>query len=102
MLDLIEQHRAELSDLCRKYGVKSLELIGSAARGDFEPAKSDLDFLVQLEDQGWEGLSKRYFGLLHGLEDLFHRRIDLVERDAVENPLFLEVAERHRELLYAA
>jgi hypothetical protein len=36
------------------------------------------------------------------LEDLFARHIDLVERDAVESRLFLEVAEKHRDVLYAA
>jgi len=46
MLELIEQHRAELDALCRKYGVKRLELFGSAARGDFRPERSDLDFAV--------------------------------------------------------
>ena len=35
MLPLIEQHRTEIEALCRKYGVKRLDLFGSAARGDF-------------------------------------------------------------------
>ena len=36
MIDLIEQHRAELGDVCRRYHVKTLEVFGSAA--------SDQDF----------------------------------------------------------
>ncbi len=88
--------------LCRKYHVKLLELFGSAARGDFNPASSDVDFLVEFEDDGWQGASRSYFGLLHGLEDLLGNPIDLVDRRAVENPLFLQVAERYRDVLYAA
>ena len=79
-----------------------LEMFGSAARGDFDPASSDLNFLVEFRDLGWKNCSDQYFGLLHGLEDLTGRRIDLVERGAVRNPLFLEVADQHRDLLYAA
>ena len=36
MLDLIEQNRSELDELCRKYHVKTLELFGSAADGGFD------------------------------------------------------------------
>jgi uncharacterized protein len=42
----LEQHRERLAELCRRYGVRRLELFGSAARGQFDPATSDLDFLV--------------------------------------------------------
>jgi predicted nucleotidyltransferase len=99
---LLEQHRAEIAALCCRFGVKRLELFGSAARGDFEPTASDFDFLMEFQDLGWKNPSAQYFGLLHGLEDLLHRRIDLVERDAVENRHFLEVADQHRDSLYAA
>ena len=102
MLDLIEQHRSEIERLCRKYRINRLELFGSAARGDFDFDKSDLDFFVEFEDLVWKGSSERYFGFLHGLEDLFGRKIDLVERKAVTNPLFLQVADGYRHTVYAA
>jgi predicted nucleotidyltransferase len=102
MLALVEQHREQIEQLCRKYHVVRLELFGSAARGDFNPETSDLDFFVEYEDLGWEGSSKRYFGLLHGLEDLLQRRIDLVDRSAVTNPYFLKVANRYIETVYGA
>lgn len=102
MIELLHQHRQQIAALCLQFGVERLESFGSAARGEFDPASSDLDFLVQFKDLGWKDPSVQYFGLLHALEDLLGRRIDLVERAAVENRYFLEVAERHRDLLYAA
>jgi uncharacterized protein len=102
VIDALEKHRREVAALCREFGVERLELFGSAARGDFDPAKSDLDFLVEFKDLGWKDPSAQYFGLLHGLEDLLGLRIDLVERGAVENRIFLEIADRYRDLLYAA
>ena len=34
---------APLRELCERYGVERLELFGSAARGKYDPAHSDLD-----------------------------------------------------------
>jgi uncharacterized protein len=102
MLRLIEQNRPQIETLCRQHHVLRLELFGSAARSDFDEAASDLDFFVEFETIGWVGASDRYFGLLHDLEDLFARHIDLVDRAAVTNAIFLDVADRNRELIYAA
>jgi uncharacterized protein len=46
---LIQDKRSEIAELCRRYHVQQLEMFGSAARGDdFDPAKSDADFLWSL------------------------------------------------------
>jgi predicted nucleotidyltransferase len=43
----IDQKRVALAAICRRYGVARLEVFGSAARGgDFDPNRSDADFLV--------------------------------------------------------
>ncbi|HZZ63539.1 MAG TPA: nucleotidyltransferase domain-containing protein [Roseiarcus sp.] len=48
MLPLIAERRSEIADICRRFGVRRLAVFGSAARGrDFDPARSDLDFLVE-------------------------------------------------------
>jgi uncharacterized protein len=102
MLDLIEQHREQIAALCRQYGVKRLELFGSAARGDFDSAKSDLDFFVDFLSDDWHGAADRWFGLQEGLERLFACKIDLVSIPNAKNPYFLQVANRHKIQLYAA
>lgn len=98
----LEHLQPEISALCRRFGVKRLELFGSAARGDFDPASSDYDFLVEFEDQDYRGSAARYFGLLHALEDLLGRPVDLVDAAAISNPYFRQVADRHKTVLYAA
>ncbi len=56
----IEKHRKPLMALCHRYGVVRLEIFGSAARGgDFDPAKSDADFLVEFDkDSGLSALDQ--------------------------------------------
>lgn len=102
MIDLIEQHRDRIEALCREYGVRRLEVFGSAASGAFDRDTSDVDLFVEFQDLGWKGSFKRYMGLKLALEDLLGRPVDLVEPQAVTNPYFMEVAGQHRHPLYAA
>lgn len=102
MLPLVEQHRPAFARLCRQHHVEQLDLIGSAARGDFDPERSDIDFLVSFQPLVPGQHADAYFGLLHGLEDLFGRKVDLVMRGAIKNRWFARSIESCRELLYAA
>jgi len=102
MVDLIEQHRAELLELCRRYGVRQLELFGSAARDEFDPDTSDLDFLVAFSHNQDSSPADQYLGLLEDLEQLFGMKVDLVDVSASRNPYFMAEALKHRVMLYAA
>jgi predicted nucleotidyltransferase len=102
MQALIEQHRQGLVELCRKYDVRRLDVFGSALRDDFDPSKSDLDFIVEFNDFTIENAADRYLGLMIDLEDLFGRKIDLVSYRAIRNPFFKQVVDQTRVQLYAA
>ncbi len=101
MIELVRQHRDAIAELCRKYGVQKLELFGSAARNDFNPAESDIDFFYEF-DADATGLADRFFGLMEDLEQLLGCKVDLVSSQDARNPYFLQVANRHRVTLYAA
>lgn len=101
MIDLLQQHLDPIATLCRKYGVQKLDVFGSAARGDFDPARSDIDFFFEF-DSNPSSLSDRFFGLLEDLEQLLGRKVDLVSSKDVRNPFFLKAANQHRIELYAA
>jgi predicted nucleotidyltransferase len=101
VVSLIEQHRDQIAALCRRYGVRKLELFGSAASGHFDPASSDIDFFYEF-DSNPASLSDRFFGLMEDLEHLLGCRVDLVSGQDVRNPYFLQVANQHRVTLYAA
>jgi predicted nucleotidyltransferase len=69
-------------------------VFGSVAKGTFDPEKSDVDFVVEFDEDptdtryGWGG---RLLAILSDLENLFGRKVDVVERRAIENPYFLQV-----------
>jgi predicted nucleotidyltransferase len=99
---IVEMHRDELEALCRRFGVRRLELFGSAAGDGFDSETSDLDFLVEFDPANAEGRADRYFGLLEALEGLFGRPVDVVELEAIRNPYFLKAIEPSRTVLHAA
>jgi hypothetical protein len=83
MIADIASHREELAALCRRFHVRRLDVFGSAARAaDFDPACSDLDFLVEFAGEGDE--LTRFVDFKEALEALLVRRVDLVDRKGVE------------------
>jgi len=102
MHPIVESKRAEVAALCRGYGVRRLELFGSAARDDFDAARSDLDFLVTLGRAQDKSAFDAYFELKDDLETLFGRSVDLVSVGAIRNPFVLASIERDRQLVFSA
>jgi uncharacterized protein len=102
MVELIESKRSELRALCERYRVERLALFGSAVRDDFDSGNSDLDFCVTFQSMTPHEHADSYFGLLEELEELFARRVDLVEIEAVRNPYLRQEIEAGQETLYAA
>lgn len=100
MIGIVEDRAKEIGQICSRYRVRRLDLFGSAARGEFDPATSDLDFLVEfLPLQPCEH-ANAYFGLLEDLEALFGCRVDLLVKGAVANHYLLESIEASRIMLY--
>jgi uncharacterized protein len=97
----IADKREALKTLCERYDVARLEVFGSAARGvDFDPAKSDMDFLVEFKNASQLDPLEQFFGLADALKDLFGRPVDLVEASAVRNPFVRASIDRSREVVY--
>jgi predicted nucleotidyltransferase len=103
MIARIIEHRYAIEALCREFGVMRLELFGSAATGEFDPERSDIDFLVEYppgyEFGPWAGL---YFEFRDRLEAVLGRPVDLVMIRALRKPYFIASVNQTRRLLYAA
>jgi len=102
MLKSLDAKRAEIAALCRRFHVRRLEVFGSAASGGFDPARSDVDFLVEFDGDPRALSLATYFGLKEALEALLGRPVDLVEANAVDNPYLRASIERARQPLFAA
>ena len=79
-LSLLTQHKPQLQ---AKFGVNSLALFGSTARGTAQEG-SDVDVLISFVTPA---SSKQYFGARFYLEDLLDCKVDLVTDKAVRKEL---------------
>jgi len=98
---IVDDHRAEIEALCRRYGVHRLDVFGSAVRDDFDPKRSDVDFLVQFEPGRTPSL-RGYLDLRDALASVLDKPVDLVMDTAVRNPYIRRAIESERRLIYAA
>lgn len=101
MLDLLSTRLDAIVEICERHGVRSLSVFGSATTDQFDPTKSDVDFLVEFESSGVD-LFDAYFGLQEQLTELFGRPVDLVMPSALRNPYFASAVDETRRELYAA
>ena len=102
MIPALDERTDELRRLCIRYGVRRLDLFGSASTGRDDPDTSDLDFLVEFQPAALDRYADAYFGLLDALQELFGRSVDLVVDSAIRNPYFRESVERTRTAVYEA
>ena len=101
-LDMVVARLAEVAASCRRFHVRRLDLFGSAARGTFDPERSDLDFLVSFDDLPPADFADVFFGLQEALVALFGRPVDLLTAESIRNPYLRESIDRNRMVLYAA
>ena len=99
---LTEPIRIALEELCRKFRVRKLALFGSATGQSFNPARSDIDILVEFLEMPPREHMENYFGLSEELTQLFHRPVDLVEEVSIKNPYVLASIQKSQVPVYAA
>ncbi len=102
MLDELRNNRNTIGMLCRRNGVLRLEVFGSAATGEFESGRSDVDFFVEFDPGRRDQRFDDYFGLKEDLEALLGVQVDLVTSGSLANPYFARSVEQTKTELYAA
>lgn len=108
MVTLIKENIDSIREACKKHHVKSFYLIGSAARQDKDfTHDSDVDFLFRFDYENSDGNSDidfagNYFSLLETLQNILHRKVDLVSEERNKNPYFIKSINKDKYLVYEA
>ena len=98
-MNLIEKNIDTLIGLCKRHKVKELYIFGSILTPKFN-ASSDVDFLVQFDNVDILEYADNYFDFKEKIEKLLDREIDLLENQAIRNPIFRKVLDRDKKLVY--
>lgn len=100
---ILLEHAAELNALCKANSVKSLFVFGSVVTDKFDEEKSDIDFVVELNNLNDPLLiGEQMLNLWNGLEKTFNRSVDLLRIENISNPILKQRIEKSKELVYAA
>ena len=79
--NLIQEKREKILEIAANHGAFNVRLFGSVARGE-ETENSDIDFLI---DYDLEKISSWFpVGLIHDLEDLLDRKVDVVSAKSLQ------------------
>ena len=98
----IQRQLPAIGQVCAKYGIARLEVVGSAARAvDVVEKSSDANFFVEFLPTTQPGVNE-FLGAKADLEKILGRAVDLVHASAVRNPYVLASINQSRELVYAA
>ena len=98
-MNVIERNINQIVSLCKKHKVRMLYIFGSALTDRFTD-DSDIDFLVEFENVDIQDYFDNYMDFKEKLETLLNRQVDLVENQAIRNPIFRMVIDRDKRLVY--
>ncbi len=87
-------------EFCRRWKVRELAIFGSALGYDFR-SDSDVDVLVVFSDEAMWTLFDHMM-VEEELCEILGRKVDLVEKRAIRNPLLKDHIRRYHEVIYAA
>jgi predicted nucleotidyltransferase len=101
MNSIVKDKIPQLVELCKKYSVVRMYLFGSAARDDFDPATSDIDFLVSFDETlAPEDRGENFFELMWALDELFDRQVDMMTEKQLKNPYLIASIDKDKKLIY--
>ncbi|MBL7904653.1 MAG: nucleotidyltransferase domain-containing protein [Bacteroidales bacterium] len=98
-MNLIDKNIEAITGLCEKHKVKELYLFGSVLTERFTDS-SDVDVLIQFGEVDLMDYFDNYMDFKDELEKLLNRPVDIVENQAIRNPIFRRIVDRDKKLIY--
>ena len=89
----------QIKRLCSLNKVRTLFAFGSVLREDFQP-ESDIDLVVDIDEKDPIKYSDNYFNLKFQLEQLFNRKVDLLEHQTIKNYNLKQEIEKTKIIIY--
>lgn len=96
----IQVERQQIADFCARWKIREFAFFGSVLREDFGP-ESDVDVMIEFEpDIPWSLYD--WVDMIEELQRMFGRRVDLVEKSGIRNPIRRRAILDASEVYYAA
>ena len=89
--EVLEYLRENKDYFYKKYGIKSIKLFGSVARGE-DNKNSDIDLLIEFKDFKSANL-RNYMGFIKEIQQTFKRKADVATNEMIK-PLLWKYIKR--------
>jgi uncharacterized protein len=99
LMNIIATYQNQINELCLKYEARTLNSFGSVNTTSFD-SESDIDLVVDIRSEDPSEYAKNYFELKFQLEKLLSQPIDLLEKNAIRNPVFRGNIDNFKFLVY--
>jgi predicted nucleotidyltransferase len=99
-MNLINKHIDQINNICSEHRVEQLFIFGSVVTNTFNE-ESDIDILIQFSPKiNPLEYFDNYMDFKEKLEFTLNRKVDIVENQAVRNPIFRKILDRDKILIY--
>ncbi|NJY61887.1 DNA polymerase subunit beta [Salinimicrobium sp. CDJ15-81-2] len=90
----------DFTTLCRLHNVKTLCAFGSATTDHFDEASSDIDLLIEIEENDPLKRGEKLLAIWDKLEEFFQRKVDLLTESSIKNPVLKKNIDASKILIY--
>ena len=98
--DEILKRLNDFNTLCQEHQVKYLYAFGSSVTDRFDYDKSDIDLLVEIDDNDPIERGEKLISLWVTFERFFHRKVDLLTDSSIRNPFLRKSIDATKILIY--
>jgi uncharacterized protein len=98
--DEISKNKLDFALLCKDHKVKFLYAFGSSVNERFDPDKSDIDLLVEIDSKDPIEKGENLLSLWDLFENFFKRKVDLLTDSSIRNPFLRKSIDSTKVLIY--
>lgn len=96
----IQTKLSEFIALFRNHHVKTLYAFGSSVNNNFIEESSDIDFLIEIDNDDPIERGEDLLNIWDKFEEFFHRKVDLLTNASIKNPVLRRNIDATKVLIY--
>lgn len=98
--DEILNDKKSFISLCKIHSVRYLYAFGSSTNDQFNMNYSDIDLLVEIDDDDPIERGEKLMSLWDDFENFFNRKVDLLTESSIKNPYLRKSIDATKVLIY--
>jgi predicted nucleotidyltransferase len=98
--DTIKNKFSDFLTICHTYQVKNLYAFGSSINDKFDEESSDIDLLIEIDNEDPLEKGESLMMIWDKFEQLFQRKVDLLTNSSIKNPILRKNIDATKILIY--